>query len=405
MRKDNKKKTIILITVCLIVVFIFITLTKHNTTTINKSIDNEVDINDETKEVVADGIWEISKYGNVKINVSHEKVLEAFEYGDILTVKFNDTSVDVPLVQSFSEVDSGVAGLFLQMDNDVEETELAINMGNFAENYLIANKIVHEDKSYEWQYCDGVSDSTVFTITMKEKAGYLDQYIIRSMTFTNERDDYQDLTDEEFANFRLVSAGEISEGMLFRSSSPINPENGRNIYADLAAKNAYVNVFVDLADNEDAIMEYEGVENSYFITKNHIAVCASADFKSQETSTKLAEAFKYMANNPGIYCIFCDEGKDRSGIMIAILESLMGASYDEIAKDYMLSFTNYYNIKENDKAYKVTLNGALNKTLMDIFGTDPETADLKAAAENYLLSLGLDESEISQLKDNLIMKE
>ena len=354
-----------------------------------------------SEEVTAEGICEISKYGNVKIALPHARVLEAFEYGDILTVRFGGISVDVPLGKSFSDVDSGCPGLFLQMDGETEETELAVNMGNFAEAYGIAKKIVHEDKSYEWQYCDGMSDKTVFTLTLKEKAGYLEQFTIRSMTYTDLREDYPALSDAEFANFRPVTAGQIGDGVLFRSASPIDPERKRSTCADAAAAEAGVTVFIDLTDNEEAISKYEGVENSYFAAQKHIAVAASMDFTTAENREKLAEAFRYMAAEPGVYCIFCGEGKERTGTAVAVLESLMGAGYDEIKEDYMQSFVNYYKIGPADAVYGMTVNGNLNRNLTVLFGIDPTAGDLQQAAEKYLASIGLTAGEIAGLKNNL----
>ena len=70
---------------------------------------------------------------------------------------------------------------------------------------------------------------------MAEKAGYLEEYEIRNIDSlrTNERDDYA--SDEVFANFRPVVMGDILAGILYRSSSPVNPELGRNSYADKLA--------------------------------------------------------------------------------------------------------------------------------------------------------------------------
>lgn len=96
--------------------------------------------------VTANGIVEISKYGNVKINLSHAVITENFKLGDIVTVTFGEVSIDVPLCITFSDVDSGKAGLFCQVSGGVEETELAINMGNFAETYGIAKKTTSPTK-------------------------------------------------------------------------------------------------------------------------------------------------------------------------------------------------------------------------------------------------------------------
>ena len=391
MKTLNRKSIILLTVVVLLAGFLMVIMTACS----SKPVQNT------PKKVTAGGILEISKYGNVKLELSHSDVLEAFEYGDILTVSFGGVSVDVPLGKSFSDVDSDCPGLFLQMDGDTQETELAVNMGNFAQTYGIAEKIVHEDKSYEWQYCDSMSDKTVFTVTLKEKVGYLEQFTIRSMTYTDQREDYSELTDAQFANFRPVTAGQIGNGVLFRSSSPLNPEHARSTYADSAAADAGVTVFVDLTDSETSVSEYEDFESSYFASQKHVAVAASMDFTSAENTKKIAEAFRFMADNPGVYCVFCDEGKNRTGIAVALLESLMGASYDEVAQDYMQSFVNYYKIGPEDEVYTMTLNGNLNKTLTAVFGTDPRTADLQQAAEKYLASIGMTAQEITALKKNL----
>ena len=392
-----KRKNIVILIALVLIVSLLVTYVTRKLSNQTKQ-DTTQDV---VKEISADGILEISKYGNVKINLEHSKVLDAFEYGDILTISFSDVSVDVPLCVSFSDVDSGCPGLFLQIDEGMEETELAINMGNFAQTYNIAEKIVHEDKSYEWQYLDGMSENICFNISLKEKAGYLEQFTIRSMTYTDSREDYSELSDEEFANFRKVTAGEIGDGVLFRSSSLTNPEHGRNIYADTSAKNAGVDVFIDLADSDTSVLEYEGINDSYFISQKYIAVAASMDFTAKENCDKLAEALRFMIDNPGTYCIFCDEGKARAGIVVAILESLMDASYDEIAQDYMQSFINYYKISPNDEVYDMVLNGNLNKNLNSVLGVDPMKSNLKEAAQKYLISIGLSEEEITKLKTNL----
>ena len=42
----------------------------------------------------------------------------------------------------------------------------------------------------------------------------------------NNREDYPELTDEQFANFRNIATTGMGAGILYRSSSPINPELG-----------------------------------------------------------------------------------------------------------------------------------------------------------------------------------
>ncbi len=352
---------------------------------------------------VANGIIEISKHGNVKINLPHAEVVKHFELGDIVTVSFGGVSVDVPLCVAFSDVDSGSAGLFCQISNEgVEETELAVNMGSFAEVYGIATKTIYPDKSYVWVYRDGFSESTQFTVTLKEKAGYLEEFTVRNLIYTKERENYPDLTDEQFGNFREVTAGGIKSGVLYRSTSPVEDAIGRNVYVDNACRENGITHFINLADSEETLVAYPGYADTYYSTQQHIAVAASVDIASDENKEKFAECYRYIIANPdGKFDVHCREGKDRTGMFIAVLECLMGASYDEVIDDYMTTYYNFYGITENDKAYEIVVKGNLGKFLEQLFGVDPVGADLVKEAEEYLKEIGLSNDEIIKLKSVL----
>ena len=74
-------------------------------------------------------------------------------------------------------------------------------MGDFASYYGIAEKQSENDEVL-WTLKDGVDDPVEIEFSMKEKGGYNDQYTILQLKFSNEREDYKHLSDEEFANFR-----------------------------------------------------------------------------------------------------------------------------------------------------------------------------------------------------------
>lgn len=104
----------------------------------------------------------------------------------------------------------------------------------------------------------GAEVGSYLEFTMAEKAGYLEEYEIRNIDSlrTNERDDYA--SDEVFANFRPVVMGDIPAGILYRSSSPVNPELGRNSYADKLAEAAGIKTVLNLADSLEVLEAYEG---------------------------------------------------------------------------------------------------------------------------------------------------
>ena len=349
----------------------------------------------------------ISKYGNIGIEVTPEEFLAAgYKFGDTVKVKFLGKSVTVPFVSNFSDVDSGKAAMFA-LDGQ-EYLFVAINMGDFATSNGIATKTVKEDGSFEWNWAEGVEDPVTFKISLKKAGGYYNEYVTHQLSMTNERADYAGLSDEEFANFREVKTTGMGKGVLYRTSSPINPKDNRNAYADAAIKKAGVTVVMNMADDAETAKNYEGFEETYYSTIKYIPLNMTADYASDDFKAKLAEGFRFIAQNPGVYAIHCTEGRDRAGFAVAILECLIGATYDEVADDYMVSFYNMFGVTKDDERYEPILSGNLAKTLKSAFTftkkdkkKELSSMNLASYAKKYLKSIGLTSKEIKKIKKNL----
>ena len=343
----------------------------------------------------------IQKYGNVTLSLTCDELKAAgYGYGDVLTVRFLDQALELPLCGNFSDVDSGSPALFARAQD--QYVLAAINMGDFATTYGVAVKTTHEDKSFEWSYADGVTGPVAFTLSLKEAGGYYDQYVLHQLSFTNEREAYPRLTDEQFANFRPVATTGMGLGVLYRTSSPVNPSIGRSAYADAALRRAGVTVVMNLADDEAAVRAYPGYADSYYAGTKYIALNMGVDFAAEDFRSKLAEGLRFFAQNPGVYAVLCNEGKDRAGFVAALLECLMGASFDEVVADYMETFRNYYGVTEDDPRYETVAGSNVIKTLSAAFGvSDLRGADLKTCAERYVRALGLKENELDALRQNL----
>ena len=351
-------------------------------------------------------VW-MTKYGNVYTNCQAKNLVKdlGIEWGDLVTVKFLDQELVLPVVPTYSYVESGKPAVIVEKTDKGYYTgyvSLAINMGNFAETYGIAVKKTDEAKNWWWEACEGVTFPINVTIELAEKEGYMDEYLIRDLNRTNNREDYAQLTDEQFANFREVDTKGVADNRLYRSSSPINPEIGRNTYADAAAKKAGVTVIMNLADGKEEAAAYDGFDKTYYAGQKVIYLNLGVDFAADDFKAGLANGLKFFAANKGTYLVHCTEGKDRAGFVSALLECLMGATYDEVVADYMETYYNYYGVEEGTRKYEAIKDSNIVKSLQNAFGVeDLSKADLSKEAAEYIKSLGLSDAEITALKANL----
>ena len=216
------------------------------------------------------------------------------------------------------------------------------------------------------------------------------------------RADYPGLTDAEFANFRMIRMGNIPAGRLYRSSSPVNPEIGRNAYADDAAAEAGIKTFINLTDSEGVMRDYPGFDKTYYSRQNIVDLNLSMDFSSGDFKAGLANGFRFIIANEGPYLVHCTEGKDRAGYVSAILECLMGATEEEVVADYMTTYRNYYNVKAGTDQYRMIADSNIRNSLCAAFGLSSlQGADMQACAETYLRGIGLSQEDIGALKARL----
>lgn len=392
-------------TLSIILSFLFVLILLTNISCTTKAVD-QVTLNESSK--LTSGVSEIQKYGNLVLTLTAQDLFdEGFEYGDVVAIFLDDQLIIAPFCTSYSDVNVGSLVL-----RDASGTLiLAINMGDFATYYGIATKEKFADGSYKWNLSNSKSlEDISLELMMHKKGGYKDEYLIHQLVRTNERADYS--SDEVFANFREVEGGKLGSGALYRSSSPINNEIARASYADKFVSSCGVKAVINLADNNDNILSYisaSDFDSSYykslFDNGGVIALNLGVDFKAEEFKNGLADGLRFFANVEGPYLVHCNEGKDRAGFTSALLAALMGASYDELVKDYMTTYINYYHIKEGSEQYEAVRKSNIDTILQQIANVD-SSADLSAidyslAAENYIKAIGLSDSEVSALKANL----
>ena len=351
-------------------------------------------------------VTEIQKYGNMVLSISGSDLLaQGFAYGDGVTVTVNGQSYEMALGSNFSDVEQGsmILRVVIKPENNEDYALIAINMGDLATFAGVATKEKTEaDPGYVWHYNEGVEVPVTVTIEIKEPGAYYDSWLMNQLVRSENREDYPQLTDAEFANFRAVTTTGVGENKLYRSSSPVNPEINRNKQADAAAREAGIKTFINLADNDQVMRGYEGFDESYYSNQSIITLNLSVDFAAEDFRLGLADGVRFIAANEAPFLVHCNEGKDRAGFVTAVLECLMGASAEEVTADYMITFYNYYGVEAGTEQYYAIAKANIQKSLAKAFELESiEGADLAKEAEEYLLAIGVSEEDIAAAKAKL----
>ena len=202
--------------------------------------------------------------------------------------------------------------------------------------------------------------------------------------------------------FREITTAEIAPKTVYRSSSPVNEDISRNLFADAAAREAGIKSVINLADSQESMEAYPTWAESYYGTLNIIPLNLTVNVLGDEFKAGLAEGVRFIAENEGPFLVHCNEGKDRAGFFSAVIEALMGAPADEIVADYMTTYANYYGVEPGTEKYDAIVRSNIAKTLASSFEiediADPDV-DLAAEAEEYCLEIGLTTDEIAAIKE------
>ena len=208
------------------------------------------------------------------------------------------------------------------------------------------------------------------------------KYKALKLKYSKNREDYP--SDEVFANFRNVKVGNIKEGILYRGASPIDNSMGRAKYVCKLIEEVGVKFDVNLTDNDETIKRHFSKNDfaSYFYKTLYdngktILLHMNTNYRDQKYHDRVVKAMIAMSKNEGPYYIHCVEGKNRTGFVLAVIEGLAGASYEEIVKDHMITFANYYGItEETDKEkYDILKARYIDSMLRYIADDDPWTGN------------------------------
>ena len=119
--------------------------------------------------------------------------------------------------------------------------------------------------------------------------------------------------------------------------------------------------------------------------------------------TRIVASLKFFVKNKGPYLVHCNAGRERTGMVILVLESLMGASYNYMVDDYAQSFVNMngYSRTAAQKEAILRVNEGLSFITGKIGVLNWSKINLVPNTELFLRQGGMSVAEIAALKKNL----
>jgi protein tyrosine/serine phosphatase len=170
--------------------------------------------------------------------------------------------------------------------------------------------------------------------------------------------------------------------------------------------NAKIKTIINLSDNTKSLKNkiiFCPYYKMLYECGNTIAANINMTFDLTEDifCKKIRNALLFMVTHDPPYMIHCEAGIDRTGFFSILLESFMGAEFNDIVKDYMLSFVDNGEYSENDyRNGSVFITSLFTKIKGEL--TYPGE-DLPNLSRKYLAEkIGLNDSELDRLRTVLM---
>ena len=263
---------------------------------------------------------------------------------------------------------------------------------------------------YDFNGTAKIEEGETVTIELSERGKYKELY--EAYHVDNDRTPWEGQTNAEYMNARMISAGKVKPNTLYRSASPFEASFGRVELMDSFIQTYGIQCILDLADSEEDLRSYTDLPaHTLEMIRNNQVICfhIGNDFGDPEAMKSLAEGLRRMTGMEGPYLIQCSLGRDRTGVLAALLEALCDASYTEIVEDYMISYDLLHHVDINlevgtDSLQYELFKARLDDSLETILNTPKENlpdTDLKARTMAYLKECGMREEDLQNLIDLL----
>lgn len=363
-----------------------------------------------------------SKKDNKEVKLENYSIHRDDEFGGA----YIDISIDGFNKLGFKFGDS----LDLSFSNNVKYNDIGYYSGYYvpAGQELVVGYPGYDYIKFCINYGDDVytmnkfDKDTKVTITVNKEGKYKDVEETLSISYSDDITTYE--SKEQFANFRMMKAGNLKEGILYRGASPIDNRRNRASTVDSLLKENNIKYDIDLADVyalgafaafDQVPVDYTPSLQGNFVIGEYfqelmdankvVFLGMAAAYKTDDFASKMKTMFEAILNNDGPYYIHCLEGKDRTGYVCMVIEALLGATYEELIDDYFITYHNYYGIEKGSNKYEVIKSLHIDEMIRYVFGFDEKTnlltANYKTPVNSYLLSIGLTQDQIDAIQVKL----
>ncbi len=319
--------------------------------------------------------------------------------GDRIIVETNGHTYDATFVKGYSGI--GVMGAYVSIADDASNQHVSFGAFNV--------------RIWDHSGCK-IGD----TVTLKRNG--VDPIFAKIPHYVAGTPKHYDgtTTEEVFCNFRAIDTVGIKENEIYRSVSPYRALTERSeIVAELYEKEG-IEYILSLGDTEsrvDACKQAYG--DSYYPVKLYEdgnATVMNLDSNFNREPSDLRKGLLALADTEGKVVINCYQEKDRTGMLCAIIEALTGSDYEEVKKEYMLSYVNHYRIEEGSEEYKIVGNIMFDRffylldhpEIVEQAGSfdwsvlDDYVFDLKAISLKFLKEYaGMSDDEIDRVIDRV----
>lgn len=224
----------------------------------------------------------------------------------------------------------------------------------------------------------------------------------------------------DLGGWETKNGEKVAYGLLYRSGSlqEIRPKGIKTVTQTLGIKTE-----IDLRDPQGhdggQTMCAFGDEYNFFTFPLYAYMynIPSSFVYNKKVEQSFVDMFEILSEKDNYPIVFhCTAGADRTGFLSFIINGLMGVSYEDLTRDFELTTTSIYGgrarakLTEEGFDYTVTSQEIqdaapycwtyMYKTILKDYGEGTE--DLSLAIENYLLSFGVSQKRIDDVRNILL---